>query len=124
MTETPPTDHRPGVGDIGPTERQRRYRYADVCGVSTVAVPAPRLPSALLLGLFVPRSFGTELFLQTRRPFRANGGSRGRSEFGEDGSVGGGGSVGGVDGPLAPDDGGGRATDPEHAAPTDGTRSG
>lgn len=63
ITGTSPTDHRPGVGDSVSTERQRRYRYAGVCGAGAVAVLATSAPTAVLLGLFVPLSFGTELFL-------------------------------------------------------------
>jgi hypothetical protein len=105
MSESP-SDYRPGVCNIGSAERRRRYRYAGVCGVVAVGyaagVLAWSLPTALLLGLFVPLSLGTELFLQARRSFCAGLGLRGRFDFGGEA---------GDDG-VATDGGAGRVTEP------------
>jgi len=104
MTDSP-TDYRPGVCNIGSRERRRRYRYAGVCAAAAVAYAAgvlvTTLPAALLLGLFVPLSLGTEFLLQARRSFCARLGFRGRFDFG-----------GEDDGPVATDGGGSRVTDP------------
>lgn len=90
MTGTPPPDYEPGVCNIGSAERRRRYRYAGVCAVAAVAyaaaVLATSVPTALLLGLFVPFSLGTEFLLQARRSFCANLGFRGRFDLRGDGS--------------------------------------
>ena len=90
MTETPPPDYEPGVCNIGSAERRRRYRYAGVCAVAAVAyataVLATPVPTALLLGLFVPLSLGTEFLLQARRSFCASLGLRGRFDLRGSGS--------------------------------------
>lgn len=84
MTETS-SGYRPGVCNIGGRERRRRYRYAGVCGLAAVAYAAAVLawsgPTALLLGLFVPLSLGTEFLLQGRRSFCASLGFRGRFDL-------------------------------------------
>lgn len=84
MTGTP-SGYRPGVCNIGSTERRRRYRYAGISGVVAVAYAAGVLawsvPTALLLGLFVPLSLGTEFLLQARRSFCASLGFRGRFDL-------------------------------------------
>jgi hypothetical protein len=89
MTGTPPPDYEPGVCNIGSAERRRRYRYAGVCAVAAVAyaaaVLATSVPTALLLGLFVPLSLGTEFLLQARRSFCASLGFRGRFDLRGDG---------------------------------------
>lgn len=89
MTESPPPDYEPGVCNIGSAERRRRYRYAGVCAVAAVAyaaaVLATSVPTALLLGLFVPLSLGTEFLLQARRSFCASLGFRGRFDLRGDG---------------------------------------
>jgi hypothetical protein len=90
MTGTPPPDYEPGVCNIGSAERRRRYRYAGACAVAAVAyaaaVLATSVPTALLLGLFVPFSLGTEFLLQARRSFCASFGFRGRFDLRGDGS--------------------------------------
>ena len=89
MTGTPPPDYEPGVCNIGSAERRCRYRYAGVCAVAAVAyaatVLATSVPTALLLGLFVPLSLGTEFLLQARRSFCASLGFRGRFDLRGDG---------------------------------------
>ena len=84
VTDTPP-GYRPGVCNIGGHERRRRYRYAGVCALAAVAyavaVLAWSAPTALLLGLFVPLSLGTEFLLQGRRSFCASLGLRGRFDL-------------------------------------------
>jgi hypothetical protein len=114
MTEAPPPGYEPGVCNIGSVEQRRRYRYAGACAVAAVgyagAVLATSAPTALLLGLFVPFSLGTEFLLQARRSFCASLGLRGRFDFGGEGGSGtdpaaaggGGDTVGGA----------GRVTDP------------
>jgi ferric-dicitrate binding protein FerR (iron transport regulator) len=104
MTDAPP-GYRPGVCNIGPSERRRRYRYAGVSGVVAVACAAAVLawsvPNVLLIGLFVPLSLGTEFLLQAQRSFCAVLGFRGRFDL-----------DGGTDGSMVPDGGAGHVTDP------------
>jgi len=54
MTETPPTDRRPGVRGIGSTERRcrYRYRYGGVCGVAAVAYAVTVLATSGLQGRY------------------------------------------------------------------------
>lgn len=106
-----PSGYRPGVCNIGTIERRRRYRHAGLSVVAAVAYTAGVLawsvPTALLLGLFVPLSLGTEFLLQARRSFCASLGFRGRFDLrGDDPVVTDGGGVGRRDG------GAGRVTDP------------
>jgi hypothetical protein len=67
--------YRPGVCNIGASERRRRYRYAAVALVAAVAyfvaVVVTDAPAVLLVGLFVPLSLGAEWALQARRSFCA-----------------------------------------------------
>jgi len=67
--------YRPGVCNIGVSERRRRYRYAAAAFVAAVAyfvaVVVSDAPAVLLVGLFVPLSLGAEWTLQARRSFCA-----------------------------------------------------
>jgi hypothetical protein len=89
MTGGHPPGYRPGVCNIGATERRRRYRYAAVAAAAAVAYAAVVLawsvPTALLLGLFVPFALGLEFLLQARRSFCASLGFRGRFDLRGDG---------------------------------------
>ena len=77
--------YRPGVCNIGASERRKRYRYAAVAFAAAVGyllvVLASGAPPILLVGLFVPVSLGVELALQARRDFCAALALSGRYSF-------------------------------------------
>ncbi|WP_255197258.1 hypothetical protein [Halorarius litoreus] len=91
MATTPP-EYRPGVCNIGGSERRHRYRLAAaaylVALVYAAVVLVSDTPTFLLVGLVVPLSLGTEWLLQARRAFCAGLALSGRFSFdGQRGTV-------------------------------------
>ncbi|MFB6117950.1 hypothetical protein [Halosegnis sp.] len=82
--------YSPGVCNIGPAERQQRYRYAAASIVAAVVyagtVVFADAPPVLLIGLAVPVALATEWLLQARRSFCATLALAGRYAF--DGATG------------------------------------